>query len=149
MTVREWLFWLQNTPVAHAISKSHHLVGALLQVVHIAGFVALLAAVVLLTLRRFDLLLTNVPRARIEREFGRILWWGLGLALVSGVLMFVSSPILYFYNKAFELKFAILLVAVAVQIALLKGAQRPALVTAVSLVLWFAVGVAGRAIGFV
>ena len=148
MTVREALFWLQNTPVAHSISKSHHLVGALLQVVHIAGFVALLAAVVMLTLRRFDRALVNVPRARIEREFGRILWWGLGLALISGVLMFAASPILYFYNKAFELKLAMLLVAVALQIALLR-APRPALVTAASVVLWFGVGMAGRAIGFV
>lgn len=148
MTLREGLFWLQNTPVAHSISKSHHLVGAFLQIVHIAGFIALLAAVVMLTLRRFDWVLTNVPRARIEREFGRILWWGLALALASGVLMFVASPILYFYNRAFELKLAMLLVAVAVQIALLK-APRPAVVTAASVVLWFAVGVAGRAIGFI
>ena len=29
-TTQDFLFWLQDTPVAHAISKTDHLVGAVL-----------------------------------------------------------------------------------------------------------------------
>jgi small-conductance mechanosensitive channel len=134
--------------VAHAISKSHHLVGAGLQVVHIIGFVALLAAALLLALRQFGLALPGVPRERLDREIGRILWIGLGFAVFSGTLMFISSPLLYFYNRAFEWKLVLLAVAVLVQWLLFRSAQRGLLVAA-SLALWFGVGIAGRAIGFV
>jgi hypothetical protein len=148
MAVRDTLVWLQGTPVAHAISKSHHLVGAGLQVVHIIGFVALLAAATLLALRRFGLVLPGTSRERVEREIGRILWLGLGLAVLSGMLMFVSAPLLYFYNKAFEWKVALLAVAVVVQWLLFRTTNRN-LGVAASLALWFSVGIAGRAIGFV
>lgn len=149
MSVRDTLFWLQGTPLAHAISKSHHLVGAGLQVVHIAGFVSLLAAAVLLALRGLELVLPGIPRERLQREIARFLWLGLALTVGSGLVMFVSAPMLYFYNRAFEVKMLLLIVAIAAQVLLFQRAgAAPRIAAAVSLVLWFGVGIAGRAIGF-
>jgi NADH:ubiquinone oxidoreductase subunit H len=79
------------------------------------------------------------------------------MAVGTGVLMFIGSPRHYFYNPAFDVKMLLLLLAVLVQ-ALLFGrvaaseAQKPWLArtaVALSLVFWFAVSMAGRAIGFV
>lgn len=155
MTLHEFLYWLQGTPVAHAISKSHHLVGAVLQVVHIAGFVSLLAAVVLLALRGFGLVLPGIDPERLKREMSIFLWAGLWLTIVSGALMFVSAPLLYSGNTAFDVKMVLLIVAVIVQLVLFRlarlgrwGRRGPALAAATSLTLWFGVGIAGRAIGF-
>jgi hypothetical protein len=155
MTLLEFLDWLEATPVAHAISKSHHLVGAVLQVVHIVGFISLLAAVVLLALRSFNVVLAGYDLRRLNRELGWALWGGLALTIVSGTLMFVSSPKLYAWNQAFDVKIVLLPFAIAIQgmlfqrVAVHRGGALPAIVSAASAVVWFAIGVAGRVIGFV
>ena len=155
MAVQDFLYWLQGTPVAHSISKSHHLVGAALQVVHIAGFVSLLAAVVLLSLRGFGLVFPGLPAQRLKREMARFLWLGLALTIASGALMFITAPLLYFNNRAFDVKMGLLVVAIVVQLLLFhyartsgSGRRAAAFAATTSLVLWFSVGIAGRAIGF-
>ncbi|WP_085316342.1 hypothetical protein [Derxia lacustris] len=175
MSTLEFLTWLQNTPVAHAVSKSDHLVGAALQVVHVLGFVLLLAALLLASLRVLGLAFGRQPAADITGDALPLIWWGLAAAAVSGALMFVSAPTLYFYKPVFIAKLLLLAAAVAVQALLFGrvsgGARRvsasaapsaatsasadvapsPALARAVavlSLALWFAVAAAGRAIGF-
>ena len=81
---------------------------------------------------------------------------GLEMGVISGVLMFISSPRLYYYNKAFELKMLLLALAVLVQITLQRtlvraepapGLARGSVVLA--LLCWFGVGLAGRIIGFI
>jgi hypothetical protein len=70
--------------------------------------------------------------------------------------MFVSSPKLYYYNWAFELKMLLFVVAVALQVTLFHKAvakeRSPSFAkvsVTLSLVAWFGIGMAGRAIGFV
>jgi hypothetical protein len=78
------------------------------------------------------------------------------LALISGVLMFIAIPRLYFYNPAFQLKMGLFVLAIGVQLFLLRraaGHDSPSPVLArvsasLALVLWFGVGLAGRVIGF-
>ncbi len=65
--------------------------------------------------------------------------------------MFVSSPKMYYYNPAFELKMLLLVAAVLVQVLLLRrvsvsDSPTPVLVratVALSLASWFGVGLAG------
>jgi hypothetical protein len=156
MTTHQILDALQRSPVAHAISKSHHLVGAALQVVHIIGFVALLAAAAFLVLRAVGVLLPRHDLPTLQREMARILWIGLALTVGSGLLMFVSAPKLYWYNEVFEAKLVLLVLAIAAQwlvfgrvLRLWPGTRVAALSMSVSALLWFAVGIAGRGIGFV
>ena len=147
---------IQHSAIAEAISKSNHLVGAALQVVHVLGFIALLASLVLLSLRLLNLILREDALTDVVRDTNRLLYIGLALTVSSGVLMFVSSPKLYFYKQAFELKMLLFLSAVIIQFAFLRrvannesasmGAVRTAV--AFSLVAWFGIGLAGRMIGF-
>jgi hypothetical protein len=151
------LDWIQSTPLSHWISKSNHLLIAGFQVIHVMGFILLLASLVLISLRLLGLLFKQQTVPQVAKEATRLIWVGLAMAVGTGVLMFIGSPRHYYYNPAFDVKMLLLLLAVIVQ-ALLFGrvaaseAQKPWLArtaVALSLVFWFAVSMAGRAIGFV
>jgi hypothetical protein len=156
MSTAEVLTAIQNSAVAHAVSKSNHMVGAGLQIVHVLGFIVLLSSIVLISLRLLGLAFAQQPVSRVGRDATRLIWIGLALTVVSGTFMFVSSPRMYYYNPAFELKMGLLIVAVLIQVLLLRrvsanDAPTPLLArttVALSLVAWFGVGLAGRIIGF-
>jgi hypothetical protein len=156
MSIDSALTAIQDSAVAHAISKSNHLVAAGLQIVHVLGFIVLLASLVLLSLRLLGLVFKKQPMEQVSRDAIRLIWWGLTIAVISGTLMFVSSPKLYFFKGVFQLKMLLLIVAVIVQVTLFRkvvaGSQSPSftrMIVALSLVAWFGIGMAGRAIGFV
>ena len=157
MTTFEILTWLQDSALAHAISKTDHMVGAGLQIVHVMGLVALLASLVLIGLHLVGLAFKHQPTSDIAREATQLVWLGLTLTAISGTLMFIATPKLYFYNPAFQLKMLLFFVAVFVQLALFRktAAQTspsPAFARAgvgISLAVWFSVAMAGRMIGFI
>ena len=157
MSIAQVLTAIQNSAVAHAISKSNHMVAASLQIVHVIGFILLLASIVMISLRLLGLAFAQQPISKVGRDATRLIWIGLALTVASGTLMFVSSPRLYYYNPAFELKMLLLIAAVLIQVLLLRrvaasDSPTPALVrttVALSLASWFGVGLAGRIIGFI
>jgi hypothetical protein len=148
---------LEGSAIAHAVSKSDHMVGAGLQILHIGGFVLLLSSLVLVSLRLLGKVLVEVPVERVAREARRLSWLGLALALSSGVLIFIATPRLYVGNLAFQAKLSLFVVASIFQLAWFRRvatgeAHHPAVVrfsVAATLVLWFGVGFAGRVIGFI
>lgn len=150
------LDYIQSSALSHAISKSNHLLIAALQVLHVLGFVLLLASLVLMSLRLLQLLFIQQTVSHVGRQALRLLWSGLALAVGSGALMFIGSPKHYFYNPAFDLKMVLLAAAVVFQALffrkLIDGVTSHTwtrISVALSLALWFAVSMAGRAIGFV
>lgn len=156
MSTADILTLIQDSAVAHAISKSNHLVGASLQVVHVVGIIALLAALVLIALRLTGLTLRDQPVFEVVRDADRLLHIGLVLTIASGVLMFIATPKLYFYKPVFGLKMILFLAAVGIQFTLLRrltlrdsantaGARAA---VAFSVLAWFSVAFAGRMIGF-
>lgn len=157
MDLQQALSALEGSAIARAVSKSDHMVGASLQIVHIIGFVLLLSSLVLVSLRLLGKALTEVPVERVAREAHRLSWIGLALALVSGVLIFIATPRLYAGNLAFQTKISLFIVASIFQLAWFRrvatsGPRHPAVVrfsVAATLVLWFGVGLAGRVIGFI
>lgn len=157
MSTFEILSWLQDSWLAHTISKTDHLVGAGLQIVHVMGLVALLASLVLISLHLVGLAFKNQPITEIAREATKLVWIGLTLTALSGTLMFIATPKLYFYNPAFQLKMVLFFIAVVVQLALFRRAAvqtapSPAFARAsvgISLAAWFSVAMAGRMIGFI
>jgi hypothetical protein len=148
---------LQNSALAHAVSKSDHLVGATLQVVHIFGIVLLLSSLTLVSLRLLGALMVQTPLPVVAREARRFFRIGVTLAVASGTLIFIATAKLYGVKWIFGLKMALFAGAVAAHLLLLSRVLRqenPAPMAArtaaiLSLVLWFGVGFAGRMIGFV
>ncbi len=157
VALRDIVVRIQHTALSHAVSESNHLVIAGLQVLHVFGFLLLLASLTLMSLRLLGLVLTEHTVPRVVREPARLMRAGLTLAVTSGVLIFLSGPEHYYDNGAFDVKMLLLLAALTVQATLYRRVAAaehasPILARAtatVSLLLWFGVGIAGRAIGFV
>lgn len=156
MTILEVLTSIQDSAIAHLISKSDPMVAASLQVVHVLGFVTLLAALILLGLRLLGWILQQHSTLDVVQDASRLLHLGLIMTIGSGVLMFVATPKLYFYKPAFQLKMLLFIAAVLMQFMVLRRlATRPddamavtRTTVAISLCAWFAIGFAGRMIGF-
>jgi hypothetical protein len=157
MTILDALTAIQNNGIARAITKSDHLVIAGLQILHVFAFLLLLSALVLMSLRLLGLALQRESIPQVTRGPTRLFWLGLSLAVISGALMFVTGTKHYYFNRAFDAKMLLLLIAVVIQLALFRRlavseSPRPALArvtVALSLVFWFGIAIAGRAIGFV
>lgn len=157
MATAEILTQIQGSGLAHLIGKSNHMVGASLQVLHIFGFVLLLASLTIISLRIYGLAFAQQPLSKVARDGTRLIWIGLALAVASGTLMFICGARHYAENWAFELKMVLLLVAVTLQVALFRrvtatDSPHPTLArasVALSLLFWFGVGLAGRMIGFI
>lgn len=156
MSLHDTLINLQNSGLAHLVSKSNHLVGAALQIVHVAGFILLLAALILITLRVLGLLLKDQPLTDVTRDASKMALLGLGLATASGVLMFISTATLYAYKWAFQFKVLLFLIAVVLQFTLVRRIVNSAAFSPwiakgtllASLSLWLGIAFAGRFIGF-
>lgn len=153
----ELLNTIQHSAVGSAVAKSDHLVGATAQIFHVLGFIVLLAAVVLTNLRLLGFGLKDRTPQQLAQESNKLVWIGLASAVLSGIVMFFSAVELYYFNPAFQLKILVLILAIALQIVWFRKVLRNqtldfalARTSAVlSLSLWFGVGIAGRAIGFV
>lgn len=146
---------LQSSPVGQLIGGTDHLVGAAFQFIHIVGLVLLLTGVLLVALRLLGLGLKQQSLAEVAQMARPFLWWGLAAAVISGGLMFASTAVIYVTKEALQLKLVLLVLAVLLQLGLIRRlVSHPAgkaLATSgalASLVLWFGVGLAGRAIGF-
>lgn len=157
MTIPEVLAALQNNALARAITKSNHLVIAGLQIIHVFGFLLLLTSLLLMSLRLLGLTLRQQSIPQVTREPTRLFWVGVSLAVISGALMFLTGTRHYFYNDAFDVKMMLLLAALLIQLLLFRTVAADEtphpvvtrIAVALSLVLWFGVAIAGRAIGFV
>ncbi len=153
----EVLSALQNSIIGQSVARSNHLVGATFQVFHVVGFVVLLASVALVNLRLLGYGLRAQTAAQIAAETNKLVWIGFAAAVVSGTGMFFSVVELYYFNPAFRLKLLLLLAAAILQVTLFKRVTAienpsPVLVrttVALSFILWFGVGLTGRAIGYV
>lgn len=148
---------LQNSFIGQSVARSNHLVGATFQVFHVLGFIALLASVALVNLRLLGVGLRAQTAPQIAAETNKLIWLGFASAVISGIGMFFSAVELYYFNPAFKLKLLLLLGAAVLQLTLFRRVTAtetpdPALArtsVALSFALWFGVGLAGRAIGYV
>lgn len=133
----------------------------LVEATHVLAAVMVLGTVLVVDLRL--LALTDSPRAltRVSRETLPLTWVAFALAVVTGSLMFTTSAETYFGNPAFRLK-ALALLAAGLNMALFQlftargiaawDLGRPPraarLAGLISILLWAAVVLLGRWIGF-
>jgi hypothetical protein len=147
---------IQNSDIAIAMGQSNHLFGVLAQLFHIAGLIFILASILLVNLRLLGVGLIQQTSAELVKATNPYVWTGLVFLILSGLFMFAPSAALYYPNPAFWFKLQVFAVALLVQFTLYRKittTESPnralATITAISsLTLWFTVGLAGRAIGF-
>jgi hypothetical protein len=151
------LYTVQKSHFAHALAESNHMLVAMLQIIHVFGFIFLLSPLILIVLRVFGLVLRDQPLQETLRQPRALSLAGLAVTLASGLLMFLTAPLHYYNNWAFDTKMLLLLASLTIYAVLFLGmvprqSAHPNLVkvtVVVSVVLWLGVCMAARAIGFV
>jgi hypothetical protein len=144
--------WMRYTNPAMPIVEATHVVAA----------VVLFGSVLIVDLRLLGLADSSRPYTRVSRETLRLTWLAFGVAVITGSLMFTTSPLTYFANAAFQLK-AVALFAAGLNMAVFRlatargvaawndGAAPPLaarIAGVLSVLLWAAVVLLGRWIGF-
>ncbi len=157
MTTETLFQSIQNSSIAVALGQAHLIFGIFAQLFHIAGLVLVLTSILLVNLRLLGVGLTHFSTPQLANYTKPFVVTGLAFLVLSGIFMLVPSAALYEPNPAFWFKMKLFVVALIIQYSLYRKVAatenpRPwlAILTAsISLLLWFGVGLAGRAIGFV
>ncbi|MCE3251696.1 MAG: hypothetical protein K0Q67_706 [Cellvibrio sp.] len=157
MGTQELFHIIQNSDIAIALGQAPLFFGILAQLFHISGLVLLLTSILLVNLRLLGVGFTYFSAAQLAGYTKPFVITALGFLILSGVFMLAPSAALYEPNPAFWLKLKFFAAALVIQFTLYRTVTRIenpnrwlAITTAVlSLLLWFSVGLAGRAIGFV
>lgn len=153
----EFDVWIYNSPTPGVIRDSKYAI-PIIQTFHLAGITTILGTTVVTNLRLLNLGYREIPLDVIVSQLRR--WFKLGLitTMSSGFIVFVVDPVRYVQNTSFIVKMCILALAITYQFTIFRRVLRanpvPALSmgnmvpSAISLLLWFGVGWAGRAIAF-
>jgi hypothetical protein len=149
---------LQASSLAVLLDGSRYIAMSI-QIVHLLALTFLLGLVLAINIRVLRLSLRALPVGVFARAMTKPYVITLMLAIVAGILLFLPRAATYATNVAFIWKMALVLTAGTSQLFLLRHisvlpakqeASLPLRIgSLLTLVLWIATGVAGRAIGFV
>ena len=152
-----WAAALGNTAFALWLGQSTWRIAGLLTV-HLFGLTLLLGSVIVSSLHLLGLFQRQKPAAEMRREIRPVMLTGLAVMIASGSLIFTGGAEAYYAGYWFRLKMVLLCVALLFHFTVFRvvtsareGRFPPIdyrITGIVTLVLWFAVGCAGRAIAF-
>jgi hypothetical protein len=149
--------WADATWICNYI-KGTTWIFPLVETIHILSIVVLLGSVLLVDFRSIGLGLRAWTAKEMTRQLRPYIKYGLIVVLVTGFLLFIAEPRKLYDNAAFGPKMLLLLLSIVYQYTIFRAVSRTdresaPILTRVgalgSLALWFGVGIAGRAIGFV
>jgi len=139
---------LKNSPWAFAVTES----------VHLLALAVIGGALLVVDMRMMGLGLRRQKIADLASEMQPILVASLIVMLLSGAILFTSEAVKCYYSYPFWVKMSSLALAIVYTFTLRRRVTRAEdgrispigykMAAVVSLMLWFAVGAAGRWIGF-
>jgi len=161
MVLQNFASWLSGTPPSQLIQNVLWII-PLVQTLHILAIAVVLSSVAMIDLRIFGLVGQRATMTQTADRFVPWLWWGLLVLAVTGVTLITGEPIRSLTNPAFQTKMVLLLGAIAVTICFQRSVRKNAVrwearvrqpaairIAAVgTLLLWFAIAVAGRWIAY-
>jgi Family of unknown function (DUF6644) len=148
--------WCDDSFLAQAVRNSR-VAFPIIENFHLFALTVLLGSIVLLCLRQFGLVYKEQSISEIAAALRPWNLWSLAVMLTSGILLFLSEAMKCYGNTSFRVKMIFLFAALLFQFTIYnrlvknEGASAPLggkIAAAVVLCLWFGVGLAGRAIGF-
>jgi hypothetical protein len=123
---------------------------------HIMALAVMFGCIFLIDLRLLGVHFGGIPAAKMYNELKRYINWSTVLIIITGIMLFLSEATKAYANDAFRPKVVLLVIALVFHYGIFTKAvskdQVPGYAKALawaSLILWFGVGAAGRAIGFV
>jgi hypothetical protein len=133
---------------------------AVVEIGHLLSLAIFGGAVLMVDLRFLGFGFKSQTISEVAQELLPLTVGGVIAMSITGFLLFMGGTIRYYHNPAFRLKMALFIVALFFHFILqFTVARRNAfrssssswlkLSAVVSLILWFAIGLAGRAIGYV
>jgi hypothetical protein len=151
---------LQASPLGSTISQSTWMFPTI-ETIHVVAVASVIGSIFVVDLRLLGVASGKRPASALIGEFLPWTWGAFALALISGGLLFTSRAADYMAVPAFVAKFAIMAVAAANMLVFHLTTERriaawdlgrPALGARVagglSLLLWTAIVVCGRQVGF-
>jgi hypothetical protein len=150
--------WHSTSTIGNTISGTVWMF-PVIETVHILAMAVMFGGMLVLNLRLLGLGMTRQPLPMLAGTLMPFVNWGVAIMLVSGYMMFSSEAMKSYANDGFKFKMMSLATVLIFQYTLYRAivkkddAERnKALGAACALfnfLLWFCVGVGGRAIGFV
>jgi hypothetical protein len=149
--------WVDGTAICNYI-KGTTWIFPLVETIHILSLVVLVGSVLLLDFRLLGIGLSRWTPKDMARQLGPYMKYGLIVILVTGTLLFIAEPRKLYDNAAFGPKMLLLALSIIFQYTIFRKMETidiksppiwGRLGALLSLALWFGVGIAGRAIGFV
>jgi hypothetical protein len=151
---------LQHSALGTTISESTWMFPTI-ETVHVLALATVLGSIAIVDLRLIGLTSKDRPVSALTREFLPWTWGAFALAVVSGSLLFASRAADYMAVPAFVIKFAFMGLAGLNMLAFHFTTERSMarwdtgkpttgarVAGALSLVLWIAIVVCGRKVGF-
>ncbi len=155
------LEWLQSTPIAMAI-RENEILFPWIESFHVLAIVLVVGTISIVDLRLLGVASRNRAASIMLREVLPCTWGAFTVAAVTGLLLFSSNAMKYAHNGYFLAKMVLLLIA-GLNMAVFHLIGAPQLATrhragdtplaaktagSISLLVWIAVVVCGRWIGF-
>ena len=154
--------WLADTPPSQFIQNVLWVIPAV-QTVHILAIAVVMSSVAMVDLRIFRLAGCEASMQETADRYLPWIWGALCVLAATGLVLITGEPIRSLTNPAFQLKMAMLALAVTITVAFQLTVRRhvgfwdlaprsaPAarVMALLTLLLWFAIAVAGRWIAYV
>ena len=161
MWLQDLAEWIEQTPFSEAIRTSDWMFPDI-EIVHVLGISFVVGSIAMLDLRLLGLLYRDRQVTDLAKETLPWTWGGFAVAVMAGVLLFLSQPTKYYLNLPFQMKFVLMALAGANMAIFHHFTYRKVtdwdrnwppplgarLAGALSLSLWIGVVTFGRWIGF-
>ena len=152
---------IANNPMGIAIAEDPVLF-PWIEVAHVLAITIVFGSILLVDLRLVGLAARDYPISRLSKAIVPVTWIAFICAAITGALMFISNPVTYYGNFAFRAKMALMLCAginmaifhVWTMRSMARWDEAPQVPLGVrfagliSIMLWVAIIVFGRWIGF-
>jgi hypothetical protein len=141
--------WCDSSWLGTTIRNSPFLF-PVIEMLHLFALTILLGTTLVLSLRLLGVMFSAQPFPELASSLMPWNLWSLAVMLCTGFLLFTSEAVKCYGNDSFRVKMLLLFTALLFRFALYPKLIRNwgKLAAGLSLVLWFSVGLAGRAIGF-
>src|SRR5262249_22851510 len=155
--LNQFCVWLDQTPLSQTIQTQAWIVPTV-QTVHILAIALVATSALMIDLRVIGIVGRDQPMARVGERFLPFVWWPLLVLLATGAIMIICQPARALRSGVFQLKMALVVVAMIVTF-ILQGSLSQAAVSErtrgaapamaiVSILLWVGIICAGRWIAY-
>ena len=154
----EFSLWIGETPLSLWLQTNFWAI-PIIQVIHILSIASGFGAVLMVTLRLFELAGTDRTIAETERRYIRWIWFALVFLVLSGLGLIIAEPIRELINPIFWIKVGLIVAVIVVSLlfhgrvmrrlaagGVVTGGIRTASVFII--ILWCATMLAGRWIAY-